>query len=610
MYHKISKLGGFVVSLLAVFISQSLAEAQASSESVMVDLSFAQVTSPQTDSEKRQINATKTVILNGQEKSINFHIIAKSGDKIGQGIYGLLWDYTGNPLLTDDATIALSHKTDFSSLIATQDKLYMISHFESLPSAMYLTELNQQQNGLLKAVNTQNINASGLNGFWKLCAGSLTPWNSHLGAEENEPDAAKVSTYLSQSKPNLKDEGVKNYWEMAKYFAGDMSRLNPYDYGWMVEASILNEPAKASLVKHYAMGRFSHELAYVMPDKKTVYLSDDDANAGLFMFVADQAGDLSAGILYAAKWQQRSQQEAGSANLQWISLGHSDNATIQQAINKKVSFADLFERSDKATEGFQSVNTTKGQEYLRLKPEMQEIASRLESRRYAALKGATTEFNKMEGISYNPEDNTLYLALSSIGKGMEDHHKKGKPNDKYDKLGFNHIKLAYNPCGAVYALNMSENLKHQTKDGQFIDSVFVASTMTAFLEGKLSSTEQANICALDTIANPDNISFIPGSNTLIIAEDSKKGHQNDALWSYHIKSKKLTRLLTSPYGAEVTSAYYYNNINQHAYLMSVIQHPYDEEDALNSKEKMRTMIKTINDRKAVTGYIGPLAPIK
>ena len=36
------------------------------------------------------------------------------------------------------------------------------------------------------------------------------------------------------------------------------------------------------------------------------------------------------------------------------------------------------------------------------------------------IKGATTEFRKMEGITFNPEQRVLYLALSEINKGMDD----------------------------------------------------------------------------------------------------------------------------------------------------------------------------------------------
>jgi hypothetical protein len=44
--------------------------------------------------------------------------------------------------------------------------------------------------------------------------------------------------------------------------------------------------------------------------------------------------------------------------------------------------------------GFTSVNTVR-QECLKLKPNMEIIASRLEMRRYAALMGATVEWNKV-----------------------------------------------------------------------------------------------------------------------------------------------------------------------------------------------------------------------
>ena len=50
------------------------------------------------------------------------------------------------------------------------------------------------------------------------------------------------------------------------------------------------------------MGRISHELVQVMPDNRTVLMGDDYTNGGLFMFVADEEKDLSAGTLYVAKW--------------------------------------------------------------------------------------------------------------------------------------------------------------------------------------------------------------------------------------------------------------------------------------------------------------------
>ncbi len=84
---------------------------------------------------------------------------------------------------------------------------------------------------------------------------------------------------------------------------------NPYRYGYMIEINNAASAEDEQLVKHYATGRLSHETAAIMPDNRTVYMSDDDsavyshetyntASGGvLFKFVADIAGDLSAGRL-------------------------------------------------------------------------------------------------------------------------------------------------------------------------------------------------------------------------------------------------------------------------------------------------------------------------
>ena len=45
-----------------------------------------------------------------------------------------------------------------------------------------------------------------------------------------------------------------------------------------------------------------------------------------------------------------------------------------------------------------------------------------------------------------------------------------------------------------------------------------------------------------------------------------------------MQTKGLKRVQTTPFGAETTSAYWYEDINQCAYWMSVVQHPYGESD--------------------------------
>jgi hypothetical protein len=102
-----------------------------------------------------------------------------------------------------------------------------------------------------------------------------------------------------------------------------------------------------NVAKHYSMGRIAWELAFVMPDNKTVYGGDDGSKRGLFRYVSDRAEDLTAGTLYAAKLTQTSSVSAangGSFDISWINLGHATDAEIDAAITKGVKFSDLFDQ--------------------------------------------------------------------------------------------------------------------------------------------------------------------------------------------------------------------------------------------------------------------------
>lgn len=91
--------------------------------------------------------------------------------------------------------------------------------------------------------------------------------------------------------------------------------------------------------------------------------------------------------------------------------------------------------------------------------------------------------------------------------------------------------------------------------------------------------DASNICDYNGIANPDNLSVMDNQDVLLIGEDTTVGHQNDYLWAYNFVDKSLTRILTTPYGSEVTSAYFYPNIKGFSYAMTVVQHPYIESDS-------------------------------
>jgi secreted PhoX family phosphatase len=198
----------------------------------------------------------------------------------------------------------------------------------------------------------------------------------------------------------------------------------------------------------------------------------------------------------------------------------------------------------------------------------------------------------MEGITHNPDDSKLYIAMSAVQKGMATGDREAPLTD--------YIRVAENKCGVVYELDLAGSISDT--DSNAIDSSYVATNMSGLVAGTPttydnSSVYAGNSCDVNGIANPDNITFLPGRDTLIIGEDTGSGHQNDLIWSYNLTRDELTRIQTTPYGSETTSPYFYPDINGWAYLMSVVQHPYGESD--------QDQLSDSADARAYTGYVGP-----
>jgi len=579
-------------------------------------IEFEAVKAPATDAEKRAIFASSKVKVDGVEYEIGYNTILRSGESpMGDpknGTFGLMFDKDGKPIYNEDGSPFISVSNDFASLIKGRDgNLYMVSHFENSPGAIYITALNQdKETGKLTPKKTRHIDYSNVKGGWVHCAGSVTPWGTHLGSEEYEPDAKIVDPVTGNFNDEYKFTQTKYFGLDAKDTKpGAFKDMNVYDYGYQIEIDVADYEY-VKVAKHYSMGRVAHELSYVMPNGKTAYISDDGTNVGLFRFEADKAGDLSSGELFVAKWVQNKAVGGGEADLGWISLGHATDAEIKHYIDSKVTFNDIFDiekpKDGKcSTPGFTMVNTTTGQECLMVKKGMHKAASRLETRRYAAIVGGTTEFRKMEGITLDPETMTMYLAISEVARGMENFKKNGKPSSKYDGGGYNDIKLKMNRCGIVYGLDLDENYKATNMHAVVVGKPLTVS-YGAFNDSKAyekGSEFEKNKCDLDGISNPDNLTFMPGYDTLIIGEDTGSGHQNDMIWAYNVKTKKMTRIQTTPYGSETTSPYFYPDVNGWAYLMSVIQHPYGESDEDKTTPGSEAT-------RGYTGYVGPFPSMK
>lgn len=470
-----------------------------------------------------------------------------------------------------------------------------MAHIECTPAALYLSRLEQAADGTLTAVSTGPIDESGVGGGNIHCAGDVTPWNTHLASEEYEIDARTVQP--DGTSPDYPPVGYQ-YWNfMGAYWQGDLTRTSMYDYGWIPELTIEDASGTTSLVKQYAMGRFSHELAIVMPDRRTVYLSDDGSNGGLFLFVADRVDDLSAGTLYAARWHQLGAEFGGSATLSWINLGHASHGDIAPLLGPKgVTFDDLMRAEDpradgSCADGLTPVNTMfpamKGRgapsfECLAVKPGQDRVASRLETRRYAALRGATTEFTKAEGLAVDPSTNTVYLALSAHDRGMTAAHPVWDAGRRDD------IAVAENKCGGVYAMPTTGGQLDSA--GAPIKSDLVAVSIAAGLLGK--PLPDGN-CEVGSIANPDNLAWMDGADVLLIAEDSKR-HEHNVLWAWKPGSDPVA-IATAPAGGEMSGLHYFPDVGGYGYMTLTVQYGWTMGDSGDAQA----------GRKSVSGYLGP-----
>jgi secreted PhoX family phosphatase len=584
-------------------------------------------------------------LADGSKKTfpLNYQVLHRSGDYVGGWYAGLIVDKAGKPIVQSaeiKGNIArgpfFSQGADGTSMLVVPDAkvdgvkghtVFLINHLEyeteadnidpkkkpvglyaALPMAMNLTVLDQDPaTGKLTPIKMSNVDFSGVDGLWIPCNGSTTPWMTHLGGEEYEPDAEYFET-----RPL---DGMNLYFGTVGKTAAQ-GGANPYHYGHLIEVKVAADGA-TSVTKHYAMGRLAFELGDVMPDRKTVYLGDDGDDVIRAMFVADRPEDLSAGTLYAAKWMQTDANNFGSAKLTWIKLGHSSNAEVKALVDKGIKFSDIWElasaevaKADSAKYGgfkplyvYTGTGSKTGLTYYKLKPGMELAAAFLETRRYAAYLGATTEFTKMEGQAHNAADKKVYTVMSYVRTGMIDGQNKDRPNDDI-KLAGDEKDLT---CGAVYESRMTGG--QNDTGGAAIASDWVAVDMSALVHGERqpagASTGKYDKCNTEMIANPDNIHYSEAMRTLFIGEDSGN-HLNNFTWAFNVDTKKAVRIFSAPAGGENTGLKVYDNVNGRAYLTENVQHPGAEEDLSKYPPEIKQELRRLIDERGIVGYFGGL----
>ncbi len=129
----------------------------------------------------------------------------------------------------------------------------------------------------VKAKNA--VNFGPVVGTFNNCSGGVTPWRTVVTCEENTPTAPTDSN-------------------------GD----GYLDFGWNVEIdpathAVKDQDGNGTPDKLWRMGRLKHENVVVALDRRTVYEGADDGstNSFVYKYVADQAGQLANGTLYALK---------------------------------------------------------------------------------------------------------------------------------------------------------------------------------------------------------------------------------------------------------------------------------------------------------------------
>ena len=428
--------------------------------------------------------------------------------------------------------------------------------YGKLPSPIAVLTLDQDKTtGKLTLVKYHNVDTSGVNGLWITCGASLSPWGTHLSSEEYEPNAFTAA-------------GEDQFKAFSKYLYGDETKANPYNYGHLPEVTV-NADGTGTIKKHYCMGRISHELVQVLGDNRTVIMGDDATNSGYFVFVADKEKDLSSGTLYVAKVGAGFSLDptAAAAPLSWIKLGSATSDEIR-ALAASLKATDIMDRktADPADASYTKIVVNGGIEWVKLKPGMEKAAAFLETHRYAALVGASLGFTKMEGTTVNLKDKVAYSALASCGGSMVAGNKANVPGNGIS------IAKALN-AGAVMALSLKGGQKDVA--GNAINSEWMPADIKALLTGEdIAADALGNTANADKIASPDNLKFSEKMRTLFIGEDSGQ-HVNNFLWAYNVDTKQLTRILSTPAGAESTGLHAVDDVNGWTYIMSNFQHPGD-----------------------------------
>lgn len=469
-----------------------------------------------------------------------YQILGQTGDTFAQlneqGLPGGLGVIYG---ISSKQEIIKNNMPDFNGFVPAGDNSgYLFTNWEDYPGGMSRLKMSKATNGTWSVEEAMMVDFDSVKGTAANCFGSVSPWGTPLTSEEWIVDSkVDTTTNPAWNKPTDVSSRLENF---RQFLAPEFP--NPYRYGYIAE---VQNPATDTpdVVKHFTIGRYEHENSVVMPDRRTVYSSQDDTGGVLFKFIADQPEDLSSGTLYGAKLTQ----DAGlndpavtGFDIEWVELASNTNAQIETWIAQydDVTSADYVEGQTSYlsvadvqawVDGKATYPTVaQGGGPITAGKPMDDRVAFLESRQAARLKGATAEWRKLEGISINHdrvleaitgqdviadeivEKAYMYIGIADLDSTMTD--------------GEGDIQLSarVKDCGGVYraSIDSSYNLTR-------IEPVVMGGTYRSSLTG-------AERCDVNQLSQPDNV-IVMRDGRILIGEDGFQ--ENNTLWMYDPQSK-------------------------------------------------------------------------
>ena len=311
------------------------------------------------------------------------------GNVIGRHIFAIAMDADDEPLMID-GRVHIFPQVEFDKAIEIEDGSYVISGFGGVIGGLYLTRCEKHGK---RCVDTSAFHLGEVAGLTRPRGGVATPWRSVLFGETEVVDGRSPQKFAGQ---------------FAGFYKGNADLVKPYNYGWLTEAVVLDAKGDAKLIKNYAVGRvFASEL-FLMPDGRTLYLFDRDNHGLLYLFIADEAENLSSGTLYGVS--------IDNGEVVYDSLGNASALKMKFKLNR-IGFDELYDTAQ-GVAGTCPVSfvhvTVAGDECLKLKSRNRAYAGLFEPARTLAVTRGDRPLTRFDRVQFEKGSATLVAKSGAV----------------------------------------------------------------------------------------------------------------------------------------------------------------------------------------------------